>query len=108
MVDMGDDDEVAGLRRLLIVVTTTWSGAREQWWRRAELLRLAHTLRVVHPPVVWVVVEPVADAPATAEVLRGTGVMYKHLAFKPEEHFTTAGVEAHVQRNTCDLHLGAY
>ncbi|OQU76360.1 hypothetical protein SORBI_3010G136250, partial [Sorghum bicolor] len=46
--------------------------------RRGELLQLAHTLRLVRPPVVWVVVEPAADAPATAEVLRGTGVLYRH------------------------------
>ena len=41
-------------------------------------MQLAHTLRLVRPPVVWVVVEPAADAPATAEVLRGTGVLYRH------------------------------
>ncbi|XP_062180731.1 probable beta-1,4-xylosyltransferase GT43A isoform X2 [Phragmites australis] len=105
MVDVGDDDEVAGPRRLLIVVTTTRSGAGERRRRRAELLRLAQTLRLVRPPVVWVVVEPAADAPATAEVLRGTGVMYRHLAFKPEENFTTAAVEAHAQRNAALAHV---
>jgi putative beta-1,4-xylosyltransferase IRX9 len=106
MVDVGDDDdEEAGPRRLLIVVTTTRSGAGERRRRRAELLRLAHTLRLVRQPVVWVVVEPAADAPATAEVLRGTGVMYRHLAFKPEENFTTADAEAHAQRNAALAHV---
>ncbi|KAK3140861.1 hypothetical protein QOZ80_5AG0406830 [Eleusine coracana subsp. coracana] len=105
-VDVGDDDDdEAGPRRLLIVVTTTRSGAGERRRRRAELLRLAHTLRLVRPPVVWVVVEPAADAPATAEVLRGTGVMYRHLAFKPEENFTTAAAEAHAQRNAALAHV---
>ncbi|KAF0924002.1 hypothetical protein E2562_008351 [Oryza meyeriana var. granulata] len=100
-----DDDEESGPRRMLIVVTTTRSGAGERRRRRAELLRLAHTLRLVRPPVVWVVVEPAADAAATAEVLRGTGVMYRHLAFKPEENFTTADAEAHAQRNAALAHV---
>jgi len=105
-VDVGDDDEGdAGQRRLLIVVTTTRSGPGERRRRRGELLRLAHTLRLVRPPVVWVVVEPAADASATAEVLRGTGVMYRHLAFKPEENFTTAEAEAHAQRNAALAHV---
>uniref|UniRef100_A0ACD5ZH49 Uncharacterized protein n=1 Tax=Avena sativa TaxID=4498 RepID=A0ACD5ZH49_AVESA len=105
-VDVDDDGEDgAGPRRMLIVVTTTRSGAGERRRRRPELLRLAHTLRLVRPPVVWVVVEPAADAPATAEVLRGTGVMYRHLAFRPEENFTSADAEAHAQRNAALAHV---
>jgi hypothetical protein len=42
---------------------------------------------------------------ATAEVLRGTGVMYRHLAFRPEENFTTADAEAHAQRNAALAHV---
>nr|CAE11882.1 beta3-glucuronyltransferase [Zea mays] len=104
-VDVGDDDDDAAQRRLLIVVTTTRSAPGDRRRRRGELLRLAHTLRLVRPPVVWTVVEPAADAPATAEVLRGTGVMYRHLAFKPEDNFTTADAEAHVQRNAALAHV---
>jgi hypothetical protein len=105
-VDVDDDgEEGSGPRRMLIVVTTTRSGAGERRRRRPELLRLAHTLRLVRPPVVWVVVEPAADAPATAEVLRGTGVMYRHLAFRPEENFTTPAAEAHAQRNAALAHV---
>jgi putative beta-1,4-xylosyltransferase IRX9 len=106
-VDLGDDEEDAAQRRLLIVVTTTRSGPGERRRRRGELLRLAHTLRLVRPPVVWVVVEPAADAPATAEVLRGTGVMYRHLAFRPEGNLTAAGAgaEAHAQRNAALAHV---
>ncbi|BAF16424.1 probable beta-1,4-xylosyltransferase GT43A [Oryza sativa Japonica Group] len=102
VVDVGDDEGGEGARRMLIVVTTT-RGERRR--RRGELLRLAHTLRLVRPPVVWVVVEPAADAAATAEVLRGTGVMYRHLAFRPEENFTTADAEAHAQRNAALAHV---
>jgi putative beta-1,4-xylosyltransferase IRX9 len=106
-VDVGDDDAEGGQRRLLIVVTTTRSAPGARRRRRGELLRLAHTLRLVRPPVVWVVVEPAADAPATAEVLRGTGVMYRHLAFRPEGNLTAAGAgaEAHAQRNAALAHV---
>lgn len=103
-VDVGDDAAEGGQRRLLIVVTTTRSAPGARRRRRGELLRLAHTLRLVRPPVVWIVVEPAADAPATAEVLRGTGVMYRHLAFRPEGNLTAAG-EAHAQRNAALAHV---
>uniref|UniRef100_A0A0D9WC81 Glycosyltransferases n=1 Tax=Leersia perrieri TaxID=77586 RepID=A0A0D9WC81_9ORYZ len=102
--DVGEGDDERR-RRMLIVVTTTRSGGGERRRRRGELLRLAHTLRLVRPPVVWVVVEPAADAAATAEVLRGTGVMYRHLAFRPEENFTSAAAEAHAQRNAALAHV---
>jgi putative beta-1,4-xylosyltransferase IRX9 len=49
-----------------------------------------------------VVVEP---APATAEVLRATGVMYRHLAWRPEENYTSAHAEAHAQRNAALAHV---
>lgn len=106
-VDVGDDAAEGGQRRLLIVVTTTRSAPGARRRRRGELLRLAHTLRLVRPPVVWTVVEPAADAPATAEVLRGTGVMYRHLAFRPEGNLTAAGAgaEAHAQRNAALAHV---
>jgi len=66
---------------------------------------VAHKLRRVRLPVVWVGVEPAADAPATAEVLWGTGMMYRHIALKPEENFTTADAEAHEQRNAALAHV---
>jgi hypothetical protein len=31
--------------------------------------------------------------------------MYRHLAFKPEENFTTAEAEAHAQRNAALAHV---
>ncbi|CAL9069909.1 unnamed protein product [Musa banksii] len=99
--------EVAGARepqspsqRLLIVVTTTRTGDRLQG---ALLRRLAHTLRVVPPPLLWIVVQDHADALATAAMLRTTGVMYRHLTFK--ENFTDPVVEADHQRNVALSHV---
>jgi hypothetical protein len=57
------------------------------------------------PPLIWVVVEPAPDAPATTEVLRATGVMYRHLTWKPEKKFIAAHAKAHVQQNTALAHV---
>ncbi|RWV94875.1 hypothetical protein BHE74_00026203 [Ensete ventricosum] len=87
-------------QRLLIVVTTTRAGDRLQ---DALLRRLAHTLRLVPPPLLWIVVQDHADALATAAMLRTTGVMYRHLTFK--ENFTDPAVEADHQRNVALSHV---
>ncbi|CAL9775300.1 unnamed protein product [Musa acuminata subsp. burmannicoides] len=109
--DVGDDPppdmEGAGARgpqapsrRLLIIVTTTRSNDRFQG---AFLRRLAHTLRLVPPPLLWIVVQAHAEAPATAAMLRTTGVMYRHLTFR--ENFTDPAAEAHHQRNVALSHV---
>ncbi|RWW75552.1 hypothetical protein BHE74_00016414 [Ensete ventricosum] len=87
-------------RRLLIIVTTTRADDRFQG---ALLLRLAHTLRLVPPPLLWVVVQAYAEAPATAAMLRTTGLMYRHLTFK--ENFTDPAAEADHQRNVALSHV---
>ncbi|CAL9057750.1 unnamed protein product [Musa banksii] len=87
-------------RRLLIIVTTTRSSDR---FLGASLRRMAHTLRLVPPPLVWLVVQAHADAAATAPMLRTTGVMYRHLTYK--ENFTDPGVEADHQRNVALSHV---
>ncbi|KAG6518142.1 beta-1,4-xylosyltransferase IRX9-like [Zingiber officinale] len=89
--------------RQLIVVTTTRSG---DWWQDALLRRMAETLRLVPQPVLWVIVQASSDADteATAEVLRNTGVMYRHLAFK--ENLTNAAAEEDDhQRNLALSHI---
>ncbi|XP_008792108.2 beta-1,4-xylosyltransferase IRX9-like [Phoenix dactylifera] len=87
-------------RDLLIVITTTRSGDRFQ---EAFLMRLAQTLRSVPPPLLWIVVQAHNDAPATAEMLRKSGIMYRHLTFK--ENFTDAKAEADHQRNVALGHI---
>ncbi|XP_074588027.1 beta-1,4-xylosyltransferase IRX9-like [Curcuma longa] len=87
-------------RRQLIVVTTTRSGDR---WQDALMRRMAGTLRLVQQPLLWVVVQAASDSDATAEVLRKTGVMYRHLAFK--ENLTDAAAEDDHQRNVALSHI---
>ncbi|XP_072989839.1 probable beta-1,4-xylosyltransferase GT43A [Typha latifolia] len=96
-----DDAADSNPRRNLILITTTRSGDPKQ---PASLMRLAHTLRLVPPPLLWLVVEAHDEAPGTAAaVLRGTGVMYRHLTFT--ENFTDYREEVHHQRNVALSHV---
>ncbi|KAJ0086331.1 hypothetical protein Patl1_08734 [Pistacia atlantica] len=62
-------------RKQLIVITPTYNRAMQAYY----LNRLAQVLRLVEPPVLWIVVEENAASFETAEMLRKTGVMYRHL-----------------------------
>ncbi|KAF3337007.1 putative beta-1,4-xylosyltransferase IRX9 [Carex littledalei] len=85
---------------LLIIVTTTRPKDR---FKEAALTRLAHTLRLVRSPIVWIVVEAHREAASTADMLRRTGIMYRHLTFK--ENFTNPIAERHHQRNVALSHV---
>ncbi|KAM0953733.1 putative 1,4-beta-D-xylan synthase [Dioscorea sansibarensis] len=87
--------------KLLIIVTTTSS---RDPIREVKLRRLSHTLSLVDPPLLWIVVEDQLQAPKTAETLRKTGVMYRHLTVK--ENFTDhPATEADFQRNLALNHI---
>lgn len=66
------------LGKLLIIVTTTYP----RMFHAYNLNRLAHTLRLVEPPLLWVVVEMRSQSGGTSELLRKSGVMYRHLVCK--------------------------
>ncbi|KAL2237012.1 probable beta-1,4-xylosyltransferase IRX9H [Sesamum indicum] len=61
--------------KLLIVVTPTLARPLQAYY----LNRLAHTLKLVPHPLLWIVVEMNAQSAETAELLRKTGIMYRHL-----------------------------
>ncbi|CAL9113086.1 unnamed protein product [Musa acuminata var. zebrina] len=88
------------LDRQLIIITTTRSDDRLQ---EAFLRRLACALKLVSPPLLWIVVQARAAAPVTAEMLRNTGVMYRHLTF--EKNFTDPAAQADHQRNVALNHV---
>lgn len=67
-------DSIEPLKQL-IVVTPTYNRGLQAYF----LNRLGQVLRLVKPPLVWVVVEQKAASFETAEILRKTGVMYRHL-----------------------------
>ncbi|CAH8349789.1 unnamed protein product [Eruca vesicaria subsp. sativa] len=86
-------------RKLIIVVTPTYNRAMQGYY----LNRVAQTLRLVEPPVLWIVVEGNAASFETSEVLRKTGVMYRHLVCKRN---TTRVKDRGVhQRNTALEHI---
>ncbi|KAJ4950445.1 hypothetical protein NE237_027277 [Protea cynaroides] len=62
-------------RKLLIIVTPTYARPFQAYY----LSRLAQTLRLVPPRLLWIVVEMFSQSAETAEILRRTGVMYRHL-----------------------------
>lgn len=62
-------------QKLLIIVTPT--NARP--FQAYDLIRLAQTLKLVPPPLLWIVVEMTSQSAETADILRKTGVMYRHL-----------------------------
>lgn len=62
-------------RKELIVVTPTYNRALQAYF----LNRLGQALRLVPPPLLWIVVEMNVESMETAEILRNSGVMYRHL-----------------------------
>ncbi|KAK1290185.1 hypothetical protein QJS10_CPB18g01097 [Acorus calamus] len=62
-------------RKLLIIVTPTYVRPFQAY----HLSRLALNLRLVPPPLLWIVVENSSQSAETAELLRKTGLVYRHL-----------------------------
>lgn len=89
--------------QVVVVVTTTGVSERER--RSAGLTRTAHALRLVSPPVVWLVVEAARDAAHTALLLRRTGVVYRHVTYKDNFTLSDAHEERHHQRTLAMAHI---
>lgn len=86
-------------RKLLIIVTPTYN----QPFQAMYLNRLSQTLRLLQPPLLWIVVEMPAQSIETAEILRKTGVMYRHLAC--DKNATDVKDRSAHQRNVALAHI---
>lgn len=95
-----EETEELEIRRLLIVITPT--STRDKL-RGALLERLASTLKLVAQPLLWIVVEQQSDDSEVSEILRKTGIMYRHVVFK--ENFTDAASKMDHQRNVALNHI---
>ncbi|XP_031474781.1 probable beta-1,4-xylosyltransferase IRX9H isoform X2 [Nymphaea colorata] len=87
------------LQKLLIVASPTYSRSFQAYY----LNRLAHTLRLVPPPLLWIVVETSLQTAETARLLRRTGVMYRHLV--SDKNFTSVRDRGIHQRNVALAHI---
>ncbi|BBM97044.1 putative beta-1,4-xylosyltransferase IRX9 [Marchantia polymorpha subsp. ruderalis] len=86
-------------RNLIIVVTPTYNRAFQAHF----LVRLAHTLRLVPPPLLWLVVESPSQSIETATLLRQTGIMYRHLVCN--DNMTSFKDRGIFQRNAALKHI---
>ncbi|KAK8591148.1 hypothetical protein V6N13_031213 [Hibiscus sabdariffa] len=93
----GDKDPET--RKLLIVVTPTYARPLQAYY----LNRLAYTLKLAKPPLLWIVVEMSSQSEETADILRRSGVMYRHIVCKKN---LTGIKDRHVhQRNVALSHI---
>ncbi|KAF7804485.1 putative beta-1,4-xylosyltransferase IRX9 [Senna tora] len=86
-------------RHIIIVTPTTPKLAFQEVWLR----RLANTINLVPQPLLWIVVEPQTESTQVSEILRKTGIMYRHLVSK--ENFTDLGAELNHHRNLALKHI---
>ncbi|KAE8816885.1 hypothetical protein D1007_05434 [Hordeum vulgare] len=94
---------------LLLVVTVTRPD-EDGMLQEASLTRLGHTLRLVPPPLVWIVVGAENRSSSTVQVLRSTGVMFRHLTYavgKNNATNTTTAVNIATNNNTGDANATA-
>ncbi|XVE96750.1 hypothetical protein REPUB_Repub02eG0249600 [Reevesia pubescens] len=99
-VDIVHEVKLVPSRRLIIIVTPT---RRKDQFQGVFLRRLANTIRLVPQPLMWIVVEGQSDSNEVSEILRKTGIMYRHLVFK--ENFTDLEAELNHQRNVALKHI---
>ncbi|XP_077237033.1 nucleotide-diphospho-sugar transferases superfamily protein [Tasmannia lanceolata] len=98
-----DEDDGLELinRRLLIIITTTTSSSNR--FQGGFLRKLANTLKLIPQPLLWIVVQSHSDSSEIMDILRKTGIMYRHLVYK--ENFTYPEAETDHQRNMALNHI---
>ncbi|XP_042003037.1 probable beta-1,4-xylosyltransferase IRX9H [Salvia splendens] len=93
-------DVVFNIDKLLIVITPTYAKPLQAYF----LNRLAHTLRLIQHPLLWIVVEMNYQSMETADLLRNSGVMYRHLICSIKNETGITDRSAHL-RNVALSHI---
>lgn len=79
------EDSFMESQKLLIIVTPTYNHQFQTYY----LHRLSQTLRLVPPPLLWIVVEVNYQSEETSDILRNSGIMYRHLICKMNQSITS-------------------
>ncbi|KAL3023680.1 hypothetical protein AAZX31_04G079900 [Glycine max] len=86
-------------QKLLIIVTPTHNHLFQAYY----LHRLSQTLKLVPPPLLWIVVEMTSQSEETADILWSSGIMYRHLICKT--NLTNPSHRSILQRNVAMAHI---
>jgi len=86
-------------QKLLIIVTPTYNHLFQAYYLR----RLSQTLKLVSPPLLWIVVEMTSQSEETADILRSSGIMYRHLVCIT--NITNPSHRSILQRNIAMAHI---
>ncbi|CAL0327298.1 unnamed protein product [Lupinus luteus] len=86
-------------QKLLIIVTPTYNHPFQAY----NLIRLAQTLKLVPPPLLWIVVEINSQSEETVDILRSSAVVYRHLICKT--NLTDTSYRSIAQRNVALAHI---
>ncbi|CAH9074242.1 unnamed protein product [Cuscuta europaea] len=98
-------NQTMDFHKLLIVVTPTEPRPFQAYY----LNHIAHTLKRVPPPLLWIVVEMNSQSLETADLLRTTGVMYRHLVCNNNKNVTEIKRDKLVHmRNAALSHIEAH
>jgi hypothetical protein len=74
IVHAANDSDIF-VRKQLIIVTATTVRPHQAYY----LHRLIHVLKGVPPPLLWIVAEWPYQSRETVEILRSSGIMYRHI-----------------------------
>lgn len=98
-IQVSENPYLASQKKLLIIVTPSYNHLFQAYY----LHRLAQTLKLVPPPLLWIVVEMTSQSEETADILRSSGIMYRHLICKT--NLTNPSHRSILQRNVAIAHI---
>ncbi|CAK8568847.1 unnamed protein product [Lathyrus sativus] len=93
------DETYLESRKLLIVITPTYNCSFQAYY----LHSLSQTLKLVQPPLLWIVVEVNSQSEETSDILRSSGIMYRHLVCKM--NVTNTSHKSILMRNVAIAHV---
>lgn len=100
-MEKGDEEEMSP--RALIIIVTTIISKNSPGYEGVFLRRLSNTLRLVDPPLLWMIVEGQSDSNQVSDIVSKTGIMYRYLVCK--QNFSNPETELTHHRNLALSHI---